>query len=204
MNRNWTTLKNMWGSYSFQLLLMRPLKFMVTQLYYLLFTTDREDGRYNLMSDLDVLESVLDRFEGCGEDVVCFCNDSASYMKRLCEDLKSVNPEFKTFDLCYPCHLLDGAFKEGFKWSKHLQDVVDFVMHSGTLFKYARDLKRKYFAVCRSVRVEPKVIPCVTQSCWYSVILIEIWRPFITFLNSAEARNVNPGQWCEENHCFVS
>nr|XP_014343832.1 PREDICTED: uncharacterized protein LOC106703453 [Latimeria chalumnae] len=180
------------------------------------FYKDSENVRYTMMTDLEVLEScnavsvsaltqqVLDKFEKRWEDVVCFCSDSASYMKKLCEDLKSAKTEFNPFIIRDPCQLLDGVVKRGLKCSKLFQNVLDFVMHSGAVFKYARELKRKYIAVCRKVGVEPQIIPSVTQSRWYSVIeavnvLIKIWRPFVTFLNSADAK----GKKCESLRQFV-
>lgn len=129
-----------------------------------------------------LLQNVLIKFNKDWSDSVCLCSDSATYMKKLCDDhLKSI-PELKYFPLRGPCHLLDGMMKSSLQFSELMKNAVDFVVHSGALLHYAWELKRKYFSFCALCGIKERVIPNVWFSLWVSVLepmnaILSMWRP---------------------------
>ncbi|XP_078518243.1 uncharacterized protein LOC144782856 [Lissotriton helveticus] len=174
---------------------------------------DAKNGwhRRTIMADLDVLETcnavslgmllqrVLTKFNKDWSDIVCICSDSATYMKKLCDDLSKAMPELKCFPVRDPCHLLDGMLKAALQSSELMKNAIDFVVHSGALFRYARELKRKYFSFCVLCGSKERIIPTVSFSRWFSVLeavnaILSMWRPLTEFLLSDDAK----GKKCED------
>lgn len=88
------------------------------------------------------MPEVSEKQEKLWQDVVCFCCDSASRMKKnVHNDLKWTKPESSLFVFQKLCHFLDSIIKEGLKCSKPTLNVVDFAMLPGALSKYARALQ---------------------------------------------------------------
>lgn len=88
------------------------------------------------------MPEVSEKQEKLWQDVVCFCCDSASRMKKnVHNDLKWTKPESSLFVFQKLCHFLDSIIKEGLKGSKPTLNVVDFAMLPGALSKYARALQ---------------------------------------------------------------
>ncbi|KAJ1169172.1 hypothetical protein NDU88_001078 [Pleurodeles waltl] len=172
-----------------------------------LFTfCDAENGwvRRTVMADLDIVETcnavsisallqkVLERFHKNWSDVVCIGSDSATYMKKLCDDLGKTVPEFKAIHVRDPCRLLDGVLKAALHSSELMRNAVDFVVHADTLFRYARKLKQKYFSFCTLYGMTGKMIPTVSSRWSVSLLdavnaILSMWRPFTEFVLSDSA-----------------
>ncbi|XP_078527943.1 uncharacterized protein LOC144802589 [Lissotriton helveticus] len=172
-----------------------------------LFTfCDAENGcvRRTVMADLDVVETcnalsisallqkALERFHKSWSDVVCIGRDSATYMKKLCDDLGNSMPDFKAIQVRDPCRLLDGVLKAALTSSELMRSTVDFVVHAGTLFRYDFKLKQKYFSFCTLYGMTGKVIPTVSSRWSFSLLdavhaILSMWRPFTEFVLSDSA-----------------
>lgn len=157
----------------------------------------------NALSMAMLLQEVLQCLGKHISDVCMLTSDSASYMRKLYQDLCQSDVGFIGIHLSNACHLLNNALAEGLR-IEGLTSVHDFVMHVTATLKSTRELRWKFQILCKSMNIEPKFLATICPTRWFSFYdslcdVLDFWMPILAFLKSSDAK----GEKCKKLQAII-